>query len=86
MKKGQVQLAVAGLVSSVAFAGIWLGNYILNAPAQTANAIEKVKEDLTVIQVKDGNRITALETDTATIKASQLRTESDIKEILRIVK
>ena len=82
MKKGQViNMAVIG-VAIISSGLTWLGNYILNSPAQAAMAIEAVK----VVQIKDGNRITALETDTKTIKESQLQTQSDIKEILRILK
>lgn len=86
MKKGQVQLATIGITAGVTFITSWLGGFIFNSPALAAKALETAKTELIATQIKDGNRITALETDMTTIKASQLRTESDIKEILKYVK
>lgn len=78
MNRGQTQIITIGWITITA-AATWLGGYILNSPQKSAAAIDSVKE----IQIKDGNRITAVETEITAIKSSQLRTEIDIKEILK---
>lgn len=85
MNKGKVQLGAIG-ISALMVVGGWMITYVLNSPTQNASAVEVVKKELSDTIVKDGNRITALETDSATIKTSQLRSEADIKEILRLLK
>lgn len=84
--KGQIPLATIGITAGVTFITSWLGGLIFNSPVLAAKALETAKTELTAVQIKDGNRITALETDMTTIKASQLRTEADIKDILKYVK
>jgi hypothetical protein len=41
---GQSQLAIIAVTSAVTGAFSWVGNYVLNSPAEAASSIESVKE------------------------------------------
>lgn len=43
---GQAQLAMASIIGVISFGASWLGNYILNSPTQSANAINVVQTDV----------------------------------------
>lgn len=50
MSKGQVQLGMLAIVGVVSFGASWLGNYVLNSPAQSQAQIADNKTDVAVLK------------------------------------